>query len=336
MILREATIKDKKRWDSFLETAEGGSFVQSWDWGEFMKTQKDKTWRYFIEERGEIVAVMFLFLSKLKLGQPLLYSPKGPVISSEVDRQEAWNLFVSAVDQLAEEEGVLTFQLDPETNDKEWCLLYDKAGFLKSKIDIQPRHTLILDIRKDLDMLMAQMHQKTRYNIRLAEKKMIKVSVNNNKSKELIDLLKKTEERQRIQLFGAGYFEKLLQCPLVNLYLAEYAGKVVATNIVIFWNRTAIYLFGASDYEARALMAPYLLQWQSIKDAKEKGMWFYDFWGAAPEKAKGQEQGWAGFTRFKKGFSPNAEITEYLGAYEKNYQPVKLGLYRFLRKMYSR
>ncbi len=336
MILREATINDKENWDRFVETTEGGSFVQSWAWSEFMSTQKEKVWRYLIESDDKIVAVMFLFLSRLKLKQTLLYSPKGPIISTEIERAKAWDLFMTTVDQIADEEKALTFQLDPETSDVTWCQLFDQAGLVKSKIDIQPRHTLILDIRKSEEDLLKQMHQKTRYNINLAHKKMIKVRVDNKDDKNLIELLKKTEERQRIQLFGADYFKKLLQCPLVKLYLADYAGKTIAANVMIFWNHTATYLFGASDYEARALMAPYLLQWQAMKDAKDSGMWFYDFWGAAPENAKGQEMSWAGFTRFKKGFSPNAEITEFLGAYEKNYQPVKLGLYRFLRKIYKR
>lgn len=336
MILREATINDKASWDHFVENNENGSFVQSWGWGDFMATQKDKTWRYVIESDEKIVAVMFMFLSRLKLGQTLLYAPKGPVISSEINRKKAWDLFMTTVDHIAAEEKVLTFELDPEVTDPAWLDLYNESGFVKSTLDIQPRHTLILDIRKPDEDLLGQMHQKTRYNIRLAEKKMIRIKVDNNAFKAFHELLKRTEERQRIKLFGVDYFKKLLEMPFASLYLGEYAGKVVAANIMIFWNHTAIYLFGASDYEARAVMAPYLLQWQAMKDAKDMNMWFYDFWGAAPEGVKGQEANWAGFTRFKKGFSPDAEITEYLGTYEKNYQPVKLGLYRFLRKIYKR
>jgi len=336
MILREATIEDKQNWDHFVEQHENGSFLQSWAWADFLATQKSKTWRYLIESDGQIVAVMFLFLTTLKLGQFSLHAPKGPIISSEVNRAKAWDLFITAVDHIAEEEKVLTFELDPSVNEKEWLDLYNESGFTKTDYDLQPRHTLILDIRKSDEELLAQMHQKARYNIRLAEKKMIRIKVDNKNFKEFHELMKKTELRQKIKLFGSDYFKKLLDCPFAHLYLAEYAGRVVAANLMIFWNHTATYLIGASDYEARALMAPYLLQWQAMKDAKDKDMWFYDFWGAAPEGVKGQESAWAGFTRFKKGFSPNAEITEYLGTYEKNYQPVKLGLYRFLRKVYKR
>jgi lipid II:glycine glycyltransferase (peptidoglycan interpeptide bridge formation enzyme) len=83
-------------------------------------------------------------------------------------------------------------------------------------------------------------------------------------------------------------------------------------------------------------MAPYLMQWQAIQDAKHANVWFYDFWGAAPEGAKGQEAKWSGFSRFKKGFSPELELTEYVGTYEKVYQPVKLGFYRYLQKIYKK
>ena len=106
--------------------------------------------------------------------------------------------------------------------------------------------------------------------------------------------------------------------------------------MIVFGNDTATYLFGASDYEYRNLMAPHLLQWQAIKDAKDKDLWFYDFWGAAPEGSEGKLSQWAGFTRFKKGFSPELELTEYIGTYEKIFSPVKLGLYKFLRQTFKR
>lgn len=80
-------------------------------------------------------------------------------------------------------------------------------------------------------------------------------------------------------------------------------------------------------------MAPYLLQWEAMQDAKQQEMHFYDFWGAAPENAQGRESNWAGFTRFKMGFSPDAKLTSYIGTYEKAYAPVMLGIYRFLQKL---
>ena len=267
-----------------------------------------------------------------------MYAPRGPVVNDncKMADDKLMALIMEKIDLVAKQEQVMNFQLDPYSNDADWERIFDEQGFEKSERDIQPRHTLLLDVRAGEEELLAQMNQKTRYNIGLARKKGVEIEVDNGAYKGFYELLKKTEVRQKIKFFQADYFKEILKVPFVKLCLAKYQGKVIAANIMIFWNDTATYLFGASDYEYRNVMAPHLLQWQAIKDAKKEGLWFYDFWGAAPPESKGREQNWAGFTKFKMGFSPEAEITEYIGTYEKKYQPVKLGLYRFLQYRFKK
>mgnify|MGYP001600401825 FL=1 len=335
MIIREEKIEEKNKWNTFVSSNEGGSFIQSWEWADFMATQKEKIWRLVVENENEWLAVIFLFKSKLKFGQALLYAPRGPVIGNRGSREAIFKIIIGKIDELAKSEKAMNFMIDPYSEDSGWCRIFDELGFVKSDRDIQPRHTLILDIREPEEELLKQMHQKTRYNIQLAKKKGVEVSVDNDKFKEFYELLKKTEKRQGVEFFGQDYFKHILQLPFVKLYLAVFEGKIVAANIMIFWNHLVTYLFGASDHDFRAVMAPHLLQWQAIKDAKEQGAWFYDFWGAAPKDIKGREEKWFGFTKFKMGFSPEAEITEYVGTYEKNYSPIKLGLYRYIQRIYK-
>jgi len=191
---------------------------------------------------------------------------------------------------------------------------------------------LLLHLGAGEEEILSQMHQKTRYNINLAQKKGVEIAIDNCAVKDFLQLLKKTEKRQQISMFSEKYFTNILQIPFVKLYTAKYQGHIIAANIMVFFGGVATYLFGASDYEYRAMMAPYLLQWQAIKDAKAQNCRQYDFWGAAPGNATGRETNWAGFTRFKMGFSPGAQLTEYLGTYEKAYSPIALGIYRFLQK----
>lgn len=343
MLFREAVEDEKEKWNEFIRREEGGSFLQSWEWTDFMATQKKKIWRLVVEEKNEWLSLFFIFKSKLKLGVGILYGPRGPVISEKLKVNSEFNSgqkskifqeFVESIDAIAEREEAMWFQVDPMFSGEEWRWIFNDLGFVKSEHDIQPRHTLILDIRKSEEELLGQMHQKTRYNISVARKHQVEIAADNSLFKEFYELLKNTEARQKIKLFDANYFKNILQVPFVKLYAAKRNGRIIAANIMVFWNDTATYLFGASDYNERQAMAPHLLQWQAIKDAKDAGMWFYDFWGAAPRNARGREENWAGFTRFKMGFSPNAEITEYAGTYEKIYQPVKAGLYRFLQKFY--
>ena len=334
MKTRHATIEDRERWDQFV-LDNSGSFTQSWAWGDFMATQKDQVWRLIAEDDHKIVGVMMLFGVNRGLGS-LLYSPKGPIITNE--RLTTLGAIVTAmikeVEKIAAATKGIIFQMDPETTDESWLPLYDELQFSKTERDIMPRHTLILDISHSEEDLLKTMHPKTRYNINLAHKKGIEIIVDNSKYKEFYELLKKTMKRQNINLFGPNYFEKILSVPFVKLYLAKYDGHYIAANIIVNWGNMATYLFGASDYDYRNIMAPHLLQWQAIKDAKREGLIFYDFWGAAPKDVSGREEKWIGFTKFKMGFSPDAEITEYLGTYEKIYQPLKLGIYQFIRKIF--
>lgn len=333
MEIRIVEEQNKNEWNSFVQANSTGSFLQSYEWGEFMATQKEKIWRFAVVEGDTWKACFLLVMSKLKLNQRILYIPRGPVIDEVSHKEKILEEIFRTVDDLARREKAVMVQIDPFTNDKDWESLLDQHGFVKSEQNVQPRHTLILDIRKTEEEILNQMHQKTRYNIRLAEKKGIEVIVDNGMYKEFLELLKKTMARQEIKMFSADYFKKILEVPFVKLYLAKYEGKIIAANIMVFWNDTATYLFGASDHEFRNLMAPHLLQWQAMKDAKAANCWFYDFWGAAPPDAKGQEAGWFGFTKFKMGFSPEADLTEYLGTYEKIYNPAIVGIYRFLQKI---
>ncbi|OGF33827.1 hypothetical protein A2223_02395 [Candidatus Falkowbacteria bacterium RIFOXYA2_FULL_35_8] len=332
MDIRLATIADKNSWDEFIANQKLGAFTQSWIWAEFMATQKEKIYRLIVTDNNQWSAVCFLFVSKLKGGFRILYAPKGPIIADDADIEKNFEFIMKKIDQIAVQEKAIYFQCDPETNDTDFQQIYDQLELNKSEFDIQPRHTLILNIQDSEENLLNQMHSKTRYNIRLAQKKDVSIEIDNSKFKQFNELLKLTTDRQHITLFGEKYFKQLLSLPFVKLYLAKYDGQYIAANIMIFWNHTATYLYGASDYKFRPVMAPYLLQWQAIKDAKDQNIWSYDFWGAAPQNITGHEEKWFGFTKFKMGFSPEAEITEYLGTYEKIYNPTKLGIYRFLRK----
>ena len=338
MKLRLANEQDQSQWNQFISENEGGSFMQSWEWGTFISTQKEKIWRLVVEDNNNNwLAVMFLFKSKLKLNQSILYSPRGPVIAiQKADRAEIFSLFMAKVTQLSVAERAMMFQVDPYSSELAWERIFDDLEFDKCEQDIQPRHTLILDIRQDDHLLLKDMHQKTRYNINLAKKKDVTIEVDNSQVKEFYELLKKTMARQSLTLYTADYFHQLLKNPQAKLYLAKYEGKYIAANIIIWGHDTAVYLFGATDYEYRQVMAPHLLQWRAIKDAKDEGLWFYDFWGAAPKEAKGAESKWFGFTKFKMGFSPNAEITEFIGTFEKRFAPVRLGVYRYLQKTFRK
>jgi len=178
----------------------------------------------------------------------------------------------------------------------------DLFGF-KSVTSVQPAKTLLLDLNKTEEELLAEMHQKTRYNIRLAEKKGVVVRESESELDSFYDLISNTYNRKGLSVYNKEYYKKLLaNFSGAKIYLAEYQGKILCANLVLPFGDTITYLHGGSSEEGKNLMAPHLLQWEAIKKAKELGYKYYDFWGIDEKK-------WPGVTRFKKGFGPASAET---------------------------
>ncbi len=82
-------------------------------------------------------------------------------------------------------------------------------------------------------------------------------------------------------------------------------GKVIAAGVFIFYHATALYYYGAStsDPEMRKHMAPYMIQWEGIREWKMRGCHTYDFlWVSLPED---QNHHLAWVSGFKEKFGWN-------------------------------
>ena len=281
-------------------------FLQSSKWEEFQKSLNRKTWR---------IKDILIIKHDLPLGKSYLYSPR---VSKEISKD-----FLKEVKEIARQEGSIFFKIEPEEFEVGPLLRSDLKFFIESLKQIQPVKTVILDISKSEKELLKQMHQKTRYNICLAQKKGIEIKESDNID-SFIKLLKQTAKRDKFFLHPRKYYQKLLERGLTKLFLAYYQDKVIAANLICFFGKTATYLHGASDYNHRQLMAPYLLQWQTILKAKEKGLTHYDFWGINEEK-------WPGVTRFKKGFG--GQEVSYPGSFDLIFQKTWYKVYNLARKI---
>jgi len=278
------------------------SFLQSNDWLAFQKSLGRKVWQ--INEIG-------IIKYNLPFGKCYLYSPRPR--SSGFGGQARFEEFLIKIKEIAKQENAIFFKLEP----------LEKLSLKRSR-NIQPVKTLILDISKSEQELLNRMHYKTRYNIGLAEKKGIKIRKDKNLFEDFWKLMQETTERDKFRPHPKEYYRKMLRIPGVELFAAEYKNKIIAVNIVVFFEKTAIYLHGASDYEHRNLMAPHLLQWEQIKIAKKCGCAEYDFWGIDEKK-------WPGVTRFKRGFG-GKEIV-YPGAYDLVFRPIWYLIYKIARKI---
>ncbi|HPO05528.1 MAG TPA: peptidoglycan bridge formation glycyltransferase FemA/FemB family protein [Candidatus Gracilibacteria bacterium] len=201
-----------------------------------------------------------------------------------------------------------------------------------------PCESLFLDLSQNEEELLKQMKPKGRYNIRIAQRHQIKIQ----ESKDVnlfYPILAETTKRDHFKGHNPIYYQKMLNTfgDNAKMYLAYYfdeisqKSEIIAGGIFIFTKDTAIYYYGASSDLHRDKMAPYLIQWQAIQEAKKRQILNYDFLGIAPENEEHHPLN--GVSRFKRQF----------GGREVNYPSVfdfplvfsvylLYWIYRFIRK----
>lgn len=196
----------------------------------------------------------------------------------------------------------------------------DRIKIKKSKVDIQPPDSTLVDLTADENEILNRMHQKWRYNIRLSERKGVIIRKYDGKSVNLsekidkfYELTKETNARDGNSSHAKAYYKDLIeysaqensdsnnQVPQVNLYIAEHEGDEIASIMTLFSKTESIYLFGASSNKKRNLMPNHLLQWTAMKDAKQYGSLYYDMYGMSPE-GKNENHPMHGLYMFKANF----------------------------------
>jgi peptidoglycan pentaglycine glycine transferase (the first glycine) len=265
----------------------------------------------------------------------IAYVPRGPVV--EFESESAVRELLAAISSLAHEERALCLKIEPNLEDdpslgKGLAAL----GFRSSPQTIQPRRTILVDLDDEPEALLGRMKQKTRYNIRLAERKGIRVRPGDEADlKAFYELMERTSERDRFGIHSQAYYEMVyrLFVPMDRgrLFLAEYNGQLLAGLVVLVFGDTAIYMYGASSDEERQRMPTYLLQWRAMLWAREQGCHTYDLWGVPDEdettlEAELTQHGdglWSVY-RFKRGFG--GRLVRTCGAWDLVYAPLR---YRF-------
>ncbi|NTU67123.1 MAG: aminoacyltransferase [Candidatus Moranbacteria bacterium] len=336
-----------------------GGFLASSAWRAFQEAAGRNV--FHLEEEGFSASIIE---HRLPLVGKYFYVPRGPIISRDMEHG-AWSMehgvgngarsreYFSKLIELAEKNGAGWIRVDP-ASDKALEIMRKSIDFpiQKAPHDMQPKEIFLVDISKSEEDILTGMKPKTRYNIRLAEKKNVKICYVDKRSadaekylREFLRLVAVTAKRDGIVSHPGGYYRKMFAAvPSENmrLYVARYGEKVIAANLVVLFGDTATYLHGASDNENRNLMAPYLLQWQQMKDAKAAGCSKYDFGGVSIAREPGmagqdaEKKGnmslgsWAGITKFKIGFSPKADATVFPGSYDIVVDKKRYSAYRIL------
>lgn len=320
-------------WDGFVASEPTGHFLQSAAWGAVKSRWGWRVRRVAVRSEGMIVAGAQLLFRALPLGRSIAYLPRGPV--APADDPALLSVLMDAVHQLCRSEGALLLTVEPNwPQPTPGTARLAALGFRPSASHIQPSATILLDLRPDEDEILAQMHSKWRYNIRLSGRKGVEVRVGNEGDlATFFDLTNVTGERDDFATRPQGYYEDVWRTFGDNgrLFLATFEEKVLAAIMVVRVGRSATYLYGASSNEERNRMPNHALQWAAIQWAREAGCHWYDFWGIPPEvPADGNveeygEGGLWGVYRFKQGFG--GEVVKYPGALDFPYS--RLGYFAY-------
>ncbi len=315
------TTPTKQQINNFLKNKKHSQFLQSFEWGRIQEEFGYDIFRVGVEKNNELVAVALLIKKKIFFDKYYFSCPYGPIYNNN----DAFLELLDEIKKIAKKEKVIFLRTES----------VDKIKNSVKTIDVQPKKTLVLNLIKPEEQLLKEMKQKTRYNIRLAERKGVKIAMSKNFEsdfKEFWNIMKITSKRNKFGLHPKNYYKQMLDIKFdkknndlkIKLFLAKYNDKIIAVDIVSFFGDTATYLHGASLNEFRNTMAPNLLQWEVIKLSKTQGYKYYDFYGIDEKK-------WIGVTKFKKGFGGN-EIN-YLGTYDLIYNKFLYNIYILLRKI---
>jgi len=310
-------VKTKDELSNFLSKQPSSQFLQAWQWGEFHQNLGSKVRRLVVKKGDNILAAASLIKKSLPMGKSYFYCPRGPIIDFRLPIE----LLFDEIKELAKKENVMFMRFEPQAEVKS-----NKFRIIKT-LDIQPSQTVILDLKNREDELLNAMHQKTRYNIRLAEKKGVEiVSASLDNFDDFWKLMGETKERDNFRLHGIDYYQEMLKLDnnFIKLFFAKYQNKNIATAIVSWFGDTVTYMHGASSDSNRNVMASYLLQWEIAREAKAKGFKHYDFYGIDGQK-------WPGVTRFKKGFS--GKEVNYPGTFDLVFDSGWYNVYKMIRKV---
>jgi len=342
----EIIAENKRNYDNFVEAHPLGSIHQVWDWGVFQSKSplRDKFWVVAATEDGSrdgahgsahggsrIMASALVIRQRLPFGKCWLYCPRGPLGDYSSDHgHEALKKVFEKIGHLAQKENAVFLRFDPPLEDTyapHLRAFLEDLGARPAHAHYQPESTLILDLKHEPEELLKKMKPKGRYNIKVAQKHGVTIRVSDASTgrfsadlEAYYSLLRQTTARDGFSGHPLSHYRNMLEVlgpARAKLYLAEYEGKLLAGMIATYFAQTATYYFGASSDEHRNTMAPYLLHWQAINDARAAGFHYYDFFGVAPENQP--DHPWAKVTDFKLKFG--GERVNYLPAREIVYKP---------------
>ncbi len=330
-----------QEWNQLLLNFPDAHILQTWEWAESKRQNGWSPLFFAWEANGAAPAALALVLRRqirfLGLNFSVLYCPKGPVFDS--NNLSMAQLIIHDLEAYCRESCAIFLKIDPDIllgtglpGDKEeipnpaglaFKQMLEKRGWHFSQDQVQFRNTVLIDLDQSEEDLLAAMKQKTRYNIRLAQRKGVKIRQGDARDLPfLYQMYAETAVRDKFVIRHEAYYletwQKFMDADMAKILLAEVEDQPVAALILFHFNGVSRYMFGMSSELFRETMPNHLLQWEAMCLSKRLGCHTYDLWGA-PDVFDESDSMW-GVYRFKQGF--NGLTARHIGAWDFTDRPL--------------
>jgi peptidoglycan pentaglycine glycine transferase (the first glycine) len=331
---------DVTRWNATILQLPYHHVLQSFQWGQFKSRHGWSASPLLFRAGGEVRAAALVLRRALpRLPWGVMYVPKGPLL--DYSNLQLADQVLAALEAFARSQKALVIKIDPDVSlddenpeldtlqvrvtaptparpaSAQVVRLLGERGWVFSREQIQFRNTALLDLKQNEASLLESMKPKTRYNVRLAARKGVRIRTGGLGDLVVFyRLYAETSARDGFLIRPFEYYrdvwQTFLRDDLAVLLLAELDGLPLAGLILFRLGRKVWYMYGASSAEGRNAMPNYLLQWEAICLCRERGDALYDLWGA-PDELVETDPMW-GVYRFKEGLG--AHLVRHIGAYD--------------------
>ena len=350
--MRLLELNSAQDWNNILLQLPAPHLLQTYEWGQ-NKIQNGWTPLHYIWEKdGKVEAAALVLSRQVRLGlrMEVLYCPKGSVLDWQ--NQTLGASVLDVLQSLAAQRGAVFIKIDPDVEmgrgvpgagdaaenqaGQAFRQALIRRGWVFSDDQIQFRNTVMIELGRSEEDILAAMKQKTRYNIRLAERKGVSVRTGTTQDHGLLyNMYAETSLRDGFTIRDEAYYRAIWErfsqpaassgpaWPQVEPLIAEVEGQPVAAVVIFRFAGKAWYLYGMSRQAHREKMPNYLLQWEAMRSAREKGCLVYDLWGA-PDTLDASHPMF-GVYRFKEGLG--AELARTIGAWDYPVRPLLYFMY---------
>lgn len=309
------------KWDALVGVDPCSGFMQSTAWSRFKRDEGYQTLPLGLFDASELVGGATLHRYPADRLGGVVYAPEGPVLPwhDEASARSGLRLILDQAREFAGPVGAVAFRIEPRLPRGKPRIL---RNWREAPVDQIPVDTLVIDVTRSSQRLLADMHPKGRYNIGLASRRGVTVrhSVNLSDLAAFYRLFEATAKRKRFFCEPYGYFlnlaDALFPANMAEVLIAEHDGEAAAAMLLIHFGRRSTFMYGGSEPAKNRHMASHALQWAAMCRAKERGSLEYDLFGCDPFGSR--DHPYYGFSRFKRqlggqliGFAGGFDLVYY-------------------------